>query len=324
MAEYYEAHFTIDSQSDAPNMLGIDLMKQVEGVVWKWANEHLEEPVEVVGTRDWKDAGGATLHVDKGQLDVSGFCRIVLEHPDTAVDTLTWRSDFRLATEGSGVDVEVEVRRMGEGDEAIGTRGSASRPRALVTLFQEYECSFDGNKLTTESERIHQKASSSFVRDVLTNPNRRMPVVVVTENSYGGLFIGADNLQSRLLGLASVFTYDNDTARTVNYDLSDWLRCWDGAIRVYRPGCSPDDASRQNVFWTWRRMNYIASARGWDELFQEIADECLIHSLPQASPRLYDSVSGQVRQDRYERLLERFETAALDESVYQELLTEGN
>ena len=192
-----------------------------------------------------------------------------------------------------------------------------------MTLFEYFDCSFDDEGLTGQSHQVTLEEADSFVSDVLTNPHRRMSVVVVTENLRGGIFLSPDYLQSRLLGLANVYTYDHDTAKAINKELSDWLRCWDGAIRVYRPGCSPADFSRQNVFWTWRRMGYILDSKGWEEFLIEVADECLIHSLPQAGPRLYDEVSGRIRQARYERLLEGFKSAADDESVYQGLLTDA-
>ena len=161
------------------------------------------------------------------------------------------------------------------------------------------------------------------MHDILINPTRRIPVVVIVENYYGGIFMDPNRLQSRLLGLANVFTYDNGTARSVNREISDRLGCWDGTVRVYRPGCSLDDSPRQNVYWTWGRMNYMTARHDWEELVMEISDECLRHSLPQAGQRLYDAVSLQVSRAQSERLLGMIKTAALDESTYQELLTDA-
>ena len=323
MAEYYRATFTIDSSNDAPDAQGIDLMENIEDIVSEWAKEHLSEPDQDTNNAELKDQNGGTFHIDRGKIDRSGFCRLVLEHPDSDNEAQTWRTDFRLATEGDRVGIEVEVRRIGDSDEPLGGIGNASRPRVVETLFRDFKCSFDGQPLTDESEHITPADSEYFVNNLLTNPSRRMPVIVVTENRYGGIFMNANRLQSRLLGLVNVYTYGSETARTVNRELGDRLGCWDGAIRVYRPGCSRDDASRQNAYWTWRHMNYITNAKGWEELLLEIGDECLIHLLPQAGPRLYEEVSGQVRRARYERLLERFKSAAQDESAYQELLNEA-
>ena len=323
MAEYYRASFTVDSPNDAPEARGLDLLVEVEAIVraWAWDEDRFGKTPREESTGDWTNDKGATLHIGKDQLEKAGFWELVLEHPDDE-DAFKWRTDFRLATEGEGVEVEVGVRRIDGGDELTTQGGSASRPRVLVTLFEKFECSFDGKQLATEAEKVTQKNAANFVHDVVLNASRRMPVVVVTENRYGGTYMGANYLQSRLLGLANVFAYDNETAKAVNEYLSDWLRCWEGTMRVYRPGCSADDASQQNAFWSWRRMAYI----GWETVILEVGDECLIRSLPQAGPQLYDEVSGRVRQAQYERLQERLknaESAAEDASEYQELLNDA-
>ncbi len=298
-------------------------MSGVQDIVCRWARKRVVEPVKEGRYGGWRGADGATFLVDRGQHDTSGFGRLVLQHPDDGNEAITWRSDFRLATEGKDVEVEVEVRRIDEADESLSNRSNASRPRVLKTLFEEFQCSADSKRLTTESERVSEQDSFSFVHDILINPTRRIPVVVIVENYYGGIFMDPNRLQSRLLGLANVFTYDNGTARSVNREISDRLGCWDGTVRVYRPGCSLDDSPRQNVYWTWGRMNYMTVRHDWEELVMEISDECLRHSLPQAGQRLYDAVSLQVSRAQSERLLGMIKTAALDESTYQELLTDA-
>ena len=327
MTEYYKTTFSIDRSFGTPEVKGIALMEKVEDIVNEWAKGRLEEPIEDPRTGSLEDDKGATYHIDRGKIVPAGFCRLLLEHPDSGTDAMTWRADIRLATEGDGVDIEVEVRRIGDSNGSLGARANASRPRVIETLFREFKCSFDGQSLTAEAKSISPTHSDSFVNELVINPTRRMPIIVMTENRYGGVFMNANRLQTRLLGLANVFTYSADTARAVNELLPDWLGCWDGAVRIYRPGCSLDDASRQNTFWTWQRMNYIIRTSGWsdgwDQLLLEIGDECSKHSLPQTGVRLYEDVSRQIRQERYEGLLERFKNAEQEESAYQELLTEA-
>ena len=226
MAEYYRTTFTVESACSAPDVRGLDLMSMVQDFVSKWARERGVDPVDEGRNRGWKGADGATFLVDGGQHDVSGFRRLVLEHPQHDAEDTTWRSDFRLATEGEHVDVEIEIRRIHEGDESSTNGNNAVRPRVLVTLFEGFNCTSESKRLTTESKHVPRNDSVSFVNDVLTNPNRRTPAVVVVENSFGGIFMDPNRLQSRLLGLADVFTYDNETAKYVNIEIPDWLECW--------------------------------------------------------------------------------------------------
>ena len=325
MAEYYRTHFTVEGVCTDADVQGMELMSRVEGTVGVWASRRRVDPCEERDDGSWVCENGASLIVDRGKTDSSGFCRLVLQHPDDQSETTTWRSDFRLATDGVSVEVEVEVRRIRESEEAPDTHGDASRPNVLMRLCQDFLCSFDGKRLTTEAEEVSGERSDQFVSSVLTDPARRIPIVVVVNNIHGGVFMGPSELQSRLIGLANVYTYDNRTAKSITQQTSEYLGCWDGTIRVFRPGFTLQDRSNQNLFWTWARMNYIVRSQGWDQLLIEISDECQRHSLPQAGQRLYDAVSLQVKQAQSRRLLDIIRKTAQDEqdeSALEELLNE--
>ena len=295
MAEYYRTNFTVEGVSNGAEVQGMELMALVEGTVREWTLTRRADDFEEKDDGSWEDVNGASLVLDKGEANSSGFCRLVLQHPHQQSEKTTWRSDFRLATEGESVEVEVELRRINESEEAPDTRASASRPNVLIRLYQDFQCSFDGKRMTTESEEISVQGSDQFVSGVLTDPARRIPLVVVTKNIHGGIFMGADDLQSRLVGLADVYTYDHLIANAITQRIGEYLGCWDGAIRVFRPGFTLQDRSNQNQFWTWARMNYIVRSEGWTRLVTEISDECQRHSLPQAGQRLYDEVSLQMK-----------------------------
>ena len=327
MAEYYRTHFTVEGARADADPQGMELMSSVESVVREWALNRRNDVFEEKEDGGWECENRASLVVDKGDADSSGFCRLVLQHPDDRSDSITWRSDFRLATNGGDVEVEVEVRRIRESEEAPDTHGDASRPNVLMRLCQDFLCSFDGKAMTTESETVSEEVSGQFpdqfVSGLLTDPARRIPIVVVTRNIHGGIFMGADELQSRLVGLANVYTYDSRTAKSITQQIGDYLGCWDGTIRVFRPGFTLQDRSNQNLFWRWDRMNYIVRTQGWAELLTEISDECQRHSLPQAGQRLYDEVSWRVKEAQWGRLLEAINAKDPDESARQELLDDA-
>ncbi len=327
MAEYYRTHFTIESTCTEPDVRGMDLMSRVESTVREWASRRRGDDFQETEDGGWECEDGASLIFDKGEDDTAGFCRLLLQHPHGENEAVTWQSDFRLATIGEGVDVEVEVRRIDEGEESSDIHIPASRPKVLVQLFQRFRCSFDGSRLTTEAQEISEDDSDQFVSGQLTDSNRRIPIVVVAKNDLGGIFMSPDQLQSRLIGLAKVYTYDKPVAWSITQQIGSRLGCWNGAIRIYRPGCTLQDGSNQNRFWTWARMNYIlwSSNRRWDPLLTEISDECQRHSLPQAGRRLYDEVSLQVSLAQSRRLVEMIKQTAPDEdeSAKDELLNEA-
>ena len=313
MAEYYRTSFMIETVRDNEKLQGHALLDSVMSVVTEWAD-------------DRKGTVG-TVRTDSDSLEEEGFFSVTLEHPDTDTVKVKWRVDFRCATAGRGVEAAVDVRRMvdrSERSEGFNSSESAQRPKVLEILVKNFVCTIGGNVLSTEASYISPEDANSFVDNILFDQNRRVPLVVLSENMHGGMFMNANRLQSRLLGLAIVSTYDNHTARLVTDEIGDHrLGCWDGSLRVYRPRSSPEDGSWQNRFWAWQSMNYTLRTEGWDQLFRDVGDECLSLALPQLGPRLYDEVSARVRRVRYERLLERLrstEAATQVESEYRELL----
>lgn len=323
MADYYRTSFTIE---DAPELQGIALLEKVSGIVRDWAELRFGEPLGDNPTGSWESGNGSTLHIDGERFEESSFWGLVLEHPDRDEYGFKWRSDFRFATRGEQIEAEVEVRRIGDNNKTPASYGNANRPNALTTLFQEFNCTSGGESLTTKARRIVNDEVDTFVNDSIFNSDRLLPLMVVSENRLGGTFVSADHLQLRLLGLAIVATYNDQTSRNVTDALGNLrLGCWDGSIRVYRPRCSQEGAPWQNPYWTWQQMNYILrqSDMDWERLLMQMGDECLNLAIHQAGPRMYVEVSSQVRRLRYERLLERLrnaESSASGNDEYKELL----
>ena len=92
MAEYYRASFTVEKSHTAPEERGLGLLEKVVGPVREWAEDRLGEPLGDMLVGDWEKEG-ATLHIDRGEFDASGFWRLVLEHPDDSKAS-KWRTDF--------------------------------------------------------------------------------------------------------------------------------------------------------------------------------------------------------------------------------------
>lgn len=300
MADYYRTHFTIDGGDSH----GLELLNEVGGVVRDWAQEKYGEPLGEKSTGRW-ERNDTALHIESGRLPgtETGYWRLNLEHPDVDADGFMWQVEIRLATTGDEIEIDTIVQRTGNGDETPEQSVNAVRPRVLTTLAQRYDCKFGGERIALDARQVTQEGARDFVYEDVFDPNRRMPLVVVSENRLGGIFINPNRLQSRLLGLAKVATYDGKTSDAVNGELGEALGCWDGAIRVYRPGCSADDAAWRNRYWTWSRVNYLLSSSSWEETIGLVEDECVSSALPQAGSRMYDRVRDEVLHERYERVV---------------------
>ena len=303
MADYYLSHFTIDGDVSE----GLELLDKVESVVRDWAQNHRHgQPLDDKKTGAWHHPnGGSHIRIESGRLEYkqAGYWSLSFEHPDDKTDAIRWQTEFQLATKGNGVEIGTIVQVIGDMPESM--ERSVSRPNALVALSERFQCQVGEEQITTSATRIIKDNARTFVNEDVFNPDRRLPLIMVAENRFGGMFMSANYLQSRLLGLARVTTYDYKTAAAINRELGDSLGCWDGTIRVYRPGCSADDPSWRNRYWIWTRMNSILRSSGWDQILQEVEEECVSRSIPQIGHRLYDEVRDSVRQYRYERVTEQ-------------------
>ena len=310
MADYYRTHFTIDGGDSH----GLELLNEVGGVVRDWAQEKYGESLGEELTGRW-ERNDTALHIERGRLPETetGYWRLNLEHPDVDADGFMWQVEIRLATTGDELEIDTIVQRTGNGDETPEQSVNAVRPRVLTTLAQRYDCKFGGERIALDARWVTQKDARDFVYEDVFDPNRRMPLVVVSENRLGGIFINPNRLQSRLLGLAKVATYDGKTSDAVNGELGEALGCWDGAIRVYRPGCSADDAAWRNRYWTWSRVNYLLSSSSWDETIGLVEDECVSSALPQAGSQMYHRVRDNVLRERYERVVGQLRRSQQDE-----------
>lgn len=323
MAEYYRTRFAIEDAVEDSELRGVALLEAAAGVAHEWAEDRFGEPLgDAAG--NYKADNGAAVHIDRERLEEAGFWGLTLEHPDNDTDGVRWRSDFRLATDGGRVDAEIDVslRRVGGAPDSSNPLGNASYPNALATLFRKFVCKSAGEALTIRAKRVAASDAAAFVDDAIFGSERLMPLVVVSER-WGRVLVDPDYLQWRLLGLATVATYDDDAARAARERLGNSpIGCWGGYIRAYRPGCLPDDdlpgTPWRNRYWTWQEMLNIMRQNP-EDLLRDIGDECLGLALPRPRPRLYEEVSSRIRRLRYERLLERAEGASANAAEYKAL-----
>ena len=296
MAEYFRSHFTIVGAGEE----GLPLLNQARDVAKTWVEDAF---FKYDGESDEPIADG-------DDLDGTGFFSLTWRVRDG------WQLDLRLATDGCDVEMEVEVRDPGDVDLADDSRRAKSlaySPNLLERMFDEFDCRFNGESLKSRAVRLTEDDAASFAKDVLLNPERRLPVVAVSENSFGRCLADPDALQSRLLGIASVVVYGNAVSQIIRRELPK-LGCYNGAARVYAPELSPDDHPAMHRYWLGN------NARNLNESWWEVRDACMFHSPPDARRRLYDQVSSQIHQKRLQNLQDRLRHAHLDSQSARDLL----
>ena len=295
MAEYYRSHFQIGDEDS----VGLELMGKVRSVIQSWIQSMYN---------------GYSGESDKPEFDSK--C-----HDETGVFSVIWklgigwRLELRLATDGNDVEVDVEVQES-DSQRVNYQSYRASPPSILYDLFDQFNCRSDDRRLTTQAKYIAKEEAIGFARNLVLDPTRRLPLVVITtyrdNQSYP---ISPNSLQSKLLGIAMVFFYNNDTAKIINEELK-YIRCYNGAVRVYAPVNSEalSENDRYNHAY-WDPSNATQLKDNW---FQ-VRDACISHLMIGSTRKLYDNVTEEIRSVKYQEDRKRIEE---DSKAAQELLYE--
>lgn len=300
MPGYYRAIFTI-SKPDTPS-------SQVLADAWQCV-------------QDWPAAeygNPVRQFVRSSVSDDMKLCNRVHRYTDSS--SCDWRLSVRLATDGNAVEADIELRATDSDDPDLSLNLMAQPPSVIQTLIEQFDCSVGADSLNINATRINPDEADSFVKNELLNEDRLLPLLVVTDPRNGNSVIDADEMQQELAGLARVFAYDHSAAWNVMRDLPQSLWCYDGAVRLFAPGCSEDDLAQQHPFWTpWRLGGFIRDNRLW----QMLRDECLLRTPHQRQSRLLSRVENAINADDMkimEDMVSRLEKTNPDAKDFLELL----
>ena len=298
MAEYYRTIFTIEGADEK----GLTLLDNVEENVRHWHENETGRPFGAWETESERFRFGTDQIEDQ---DLGRFWSVWERSPHDDPET-RWRLGLRLSTEGDDIEADIEVRGV---EDAISPNMSAEPPGIVSDLLSKFRCSVDGRRLLVESRRVTSEEADSFI-EVLLSPQRSLPLIVVSEDSSGCSAIDPDKLQRRLLGLASVYSYDHNVAWYTSKDLPRSLRCYDGAIRLYSPRCTVEDVPQQHPYWEPSDVARLSQER----MLSILHDECM-NRLPRQGRRVFARVRSAVNRE---------ERAFLEESVEMLEKQQGN
>ena len=314
VAEYYRTVFTIEDR----DITGLDLLDLVSDSVKSWFRDETGWPV---------NGPSGTLEDDEQQLvfggDRSGDLgqyRVAWERLIDDVSDATWRLSVRLATESGDLEADIEVRGV---DGVSSPLFRADPPGVVHTLLSEFQCTISGRRISAMAKKVPIDESPALLGELL-DPDRRLPAIVVSEEGDRGAAIDPDHLQHRLLGMATVFSYDHDVAWLISKDLPRSLRCYDGAIRLYSPGCSEMDVPQQHPYWVPADIEKLSDER----MISILRDEC-VSRLPRLGRQgLYSRVSGVIQREevrlfaQYIELIEKQQIG--DDALFDAVMSMGN
>ena len=295
MSEYYRAVFSATKSG----LSGVPLLDSVRDALREWVEDDFGPRAPSPDSPNaWTGAAGE-LSVNEHRLEDENLAafRMKWERPDPDDEAGRWRLSARLATEGDDVEVDIEVQ--GSENRRLGIRGeyAAKLPSVPARLLAEFDCALDGRRLFTKAERMAGEGwAASFIRDRLFAPERRIPLVVASENG-DGRGVDADTLQENLLGLATVVSYDHRAAWDISRDIPRALRCYDGAVRLYSPGCAETDVAQQNPYWVLYDALRLQDA---GILWLILRDECVNRVPRQTLRRLYTRTRRRIEARQFE------------------------
>jgi hypothetical protein len=175
--------------------------------------------------------------------------RGTVEHPHQRVARVSLRTEVLIRPEPGGADLTLRqlVGAAPDGPTAEALR--IDRPALVDDLFAAFAVSADNLPLSRRPRRYRPERIGGLVRR-LTDPERAVPIVVVSKRGDGSTAVDASEMARRLAGIAMVVELaDFATAFQLTERVGKELSCYEGAVRLYWPGFSPTADPYAHPLW---------------------------------------------------------------------------
>ncbi|WP_133366629.1 hypothetical protein [Qipengyuania sediminis] len=110
-----------------------------------------------------------------------------------------------------------------------------SRPRIVRDLIGKLAAEADGESLTNEVVPVLTEEVSQLA-GLLYNPERRLPVVLISVDDTGGAQVDLERLANRLSGTAHLRSIATEAGFELTRMVGKRMSTFNGAIRLYMPG----------------------------------------------------------------------------------------
>lgn len=271
MLTEYETGFTILQQSD---LKGPALLTSVA--------DKLESSLS-----DGRDDG--SLQITEREVSASSGYAIVgadCSHPLDPEHAV--RIQARLCTEGQEVTAQIRTRFLST-DDNDPTELTAGPPPVLQEIVNNYHCEIGTYQFRNEVFQVDNIFTARHVMRFITNPSRKIPVLILTEDDKEHTAIEPKTALEYLLGLALVVRFKGDTSSHIR--AATGQACYNGAMRFYWPG---DSASK----FYWPRD---AASISITQFQKDCIDNAEIHDLNGDFEQIFSTARTTViREQRHE------------------------
>ena len=285
MLNQYQSAFNVAG----PNAAGLDLFNEVKGFVLDWSRETflVAGPAREEASGKW-EAGGEAVSLDEGEAGTTAYFSLRGQRAG-------WNLEFRLASSDAAVEAAVYLRAPEDDSRP------AEAPRLLRQLLEKFDCNFEGEPISLQTEVVTEDAAQDFARRRVLATERRLPLVVIAGDANPDLDY---RLQSRLAGIASVAFCSNAALNALNREMRP-LHCSPGVVRLYMPGCNLGDEVYRHPFrWSIRLSK--------QEHFAAIRDDVLSFLSLRPQLTLFNNVVAGVQESRLSVVRSQVESDALE------------
>lgn len=265
-----------------------------------WLRERvgITEPAAADGT---SASGSAKSRRRVMQAGHRSLIRYEVQHPDRTQPRWGWRVGAWIGRDRDTSWLRCRIGVVAIDGQVVEPDLPVGRPAFVAQLLREKQVVVDGHRLGTPW--FITSSDVGGLVEFLLDPDRRLPVVVVSPAASGRPAVDPGRLADRLGGLGHVATL---AARTTTFLLSDMLgverSTFNGAVRVYWPGFTRRSAPRRHPVWLGDRVEALGLPGLAEQLFQRIGR---VSSLSLAVPDLERELRREQATEAARRVQER-------------------
>jgi len=206
---------------------------------------------------------GHEVQTDERGCATHRLAALAWEFNDPQIPEITWRFSGVVACDARAVEVALVVRAGWQpfALRPLNAPWSNANPLTTVAALRDklllgWNCQVEGQPIPTRARLLRKGRVDAFVHDVLLNPKRVLPVVVLCLN--GPLKIDIDALhalQVHLGGLAHVAALlDQPAEDRLAKLLGAEVYCWEAVLRIYWPGLLQKELPLTHPYQTWEAL----------------------------------------------------------------------
>lgn len=242
--------------------------------------------------------------------------QVAMNHADETHAGLQWLSSIDIVRTSESVRVSMRIARLATEMRIAPATLDLHPPRLVTTLLRHHACTCgDGIPLAPVARSLQPGGVLNFVREVLTAPARRLPVVVLSPPpGRDSPEANPEQVARELAGLAHVYVLSGHLAsERLTEALGAGRRVPRGGARMYWPGLGATGQSVRHPHWTRRALRHRPGRRPFSRfVFGMLAPLSVLRVPP--DPAVWEVRATDARRRRRE-LEERTADEAIGDAL---------